>query len=113
MKLRILSLITLLALLFTMAVACTQDPANNDGESTESGTESTAPDSTPADPINIYTLNGTTGFGMAKLMNDAKGKGNGKISESDGHTVPHTAQKTFGVFVFHKIIPLIYNTLLL
>jgi len=79
MKLRILSLITLLALLFTMIVACTQDPATNDGETNDS-TDSTAAENPPVDPINIYTLNGTTGFGMAKLMNDAKGNASSPYS---------------------------------
>lgn len=31
-----------------------------------------ATDAPEDNPINVYTLNGTTGFGMAKLMNDAK-----------------------------------------
>ena len=34
--------------------------------------------------INVYTLNGTTGFGMAKLMNDAK---NGSASQKYNFSV--------------------------
>lgn len=69
MKLRIFSLLALLALFCSFAVGCTQisDP--------EQGTESRTDEQTaaPATPTNVrvYTMNGTTGFGMAKLMEDA------------------------------------------
>lgn len=51
MKLRVLSLFLLVALLVSFAVACKPltDPVS----------------------IRVYTMNGTTGFGMAKLMEDA------------------------------------------
>ena len=58
MKKRLLSLCLVAVLLFSMtscALFAKKKTENND--STE---------------INVYTLNGTTGFGMAKLMNDAK-----------------------------------------
>ena len=49
MKLRILTLVLALLMLSSLLVSCKEE----------------APET-----INIYTLNGTTGFGMAKLMND-------------------------------------------
>ncbi len=57
MKTRILSLLFAIVLVFTLA-SC-QKPETP---------------SQPGDPVDvrIYTLNGTTGFGIAKLMNDAK-----------------------------------------
>ncbi len=60
MKIRLLSILTLAALLFSMT-SCL---------SWGTGGEKPQPEETPV--INVYTLNGTTGFGMAKLMNDAK-----------------------------------------
>ena len=60
MKLRLLSILTLVALLFSMSSCLSWGTATKDPEPTE----------TPV--INVQTLNGTTGFGMAKLMNDAK-----------------------------------------
>lgn len=59
MKIRLLSLFTLVALLFSMT-SCDLFKDNNEEPETDPPT------------INVYTLNGTTGFGMAKLMNDAK-----------------------------------------
>ena len=56
-KLRILSFVLALLLLVPALVAC-GDKGDAD--------------------INVYTLNGTTGFGMAKLMNDAKADENSK-----------------------------------
>lgn len=64
MKIRILSLVCVFALLFSLAlVACKKK----------------------ADPVDvkIYTLNGTTGFGMAKLMEDVA---NGAIT-ADNYTI--------------------------
>ena len=58
MKKRLLSLCLVAVLLFSMtscALFAKKKTENND----------------PTE-INVYTLNGTTGFGMAKLMNDAK-----------------------------------------
>ena len=66
MKTRILALLFALSLLFSLA-ACTK----NEPENTPDGA------ATPVD-LRIYTLNGTTGFGMAKLMEDAK---NGAYSD--------------------------------
>ena len=75
MKLRILTLLTLLALLLTSMTACFNAPVDDskDTGDTESTTD-TSDDKAPATPVevNVFTLNGTTGFGMAKLMNDAK-----------------------------------------
>ena len=61
MKTRFLSLCLVAVLLFTMT-SCNlfAKKDNNEEPKTETPT------------INVYTLNGTTGFGMAKLMNDAK-----------------------------------------
>ena len=60
MKIRLLSILTLAALLFSMTSCLSW------------GTAQKQPDDEKAPIINVYTLNGTTGFGMAKLMNDAK-----------------------------------------
>ncbi len=60
MKIRLLSILTLVALLFSMTSCLSW------------GTAQKQPDDEKAPIINVYTLNGTTGFGMAKLMNDAK-----------------------------------------
>ena len=73
MKLRIFSLLALLALLCSFAVACkTVTPEEPSGTSGTSA-DSTGTAETPAAPtdIRIFTMNGTTGFGMAKLMEDA------------------------------------------
>ena len=59
MKTRLLS-ITLVAILLFSMVSCDFLKNKNEAPETETPT------------INIHTLNGTTGFGMAKLMNDAK-----------------------------------------
>ena len=79
MKLRVLSLITLLAVLLGCMTAClnSYDNPNQNINLPDSNTTSTETESesdsakTPVD-INVYTLNGTTGFGFAKMMNDAK-----------------------------------------
>lgn len=76
MKLRVLSLFLLVALLVSFAVACKPltDPKDTaeapTGTPTEAPTETAETPVTPID-INVYTMNGTTGFGMAKLMEDA------------------------------------------
>ena len=68
MKFRIFSMFLLVALLVSFAVACKPltDPKNN----TEAPTETTETPAAPTD-VRVYTMNGTTGFGMAKLMEDA------------------------------------------
>lgn len=76
MKFRVLSLFLLVALLVSFAVACKPltDPKDTaeapTGAPTEAPTETAESPVTPVD-INVYTMNGTTGFGMAKLMEDA------------------------------------------
>lgn len=76
MKFRVLSLFLLVALLVSFAVACKPltDPKDTaeapTGTPTEASTETAETPVTPVD-INVYTMNGTTGFGMAKLMEDA------------------------------------------
>ncbi len=60
MKIRLLSILTLAALLLSMTSCLSW------------GTAQKQPDDEKAPIVNVYTLNGTTGFGMAKLMNDAK-----------------------------------------
>lgn len=55
---RILALTLALLMLFSFS-ACKDKKQNNEE---------------PNGPVRIYTLNGTTGFGMAKLMNDYAGK---------------------------------------
>lgn len=71
MKTRILSLFALLALLFSFAVAC--KPLTDTPDSPTSSEAPTGTQETPVTPtaIRVYTMNGTTGFGMAKLMEDA------------------------------------------
>ena len=59
MKTRLLSIALVAILLFSM-VSCDLLKSKDEEPKTETPT------------INVYTLNGTTGFGMAKLMNDAK-----------------------------------------
>ena len=61
MKTRLLSICLVAALLLSM-VSCTLFEKKDKNEGTNASPEI----------INVYTLNGTTGFGMAKLMNDAK-----------------------------------------
>ncbi len=68
MKLRVFSLFLLVALLVSFAVAC--NPLTDPKDTTEAPTETAETPVTPVD-INVYTMNGTTGFGMAKLMEDA------------------------------------------
>jgi len=94
MKLRILTLITVLALLFCSLISCqpaSNAPVGNDTDtqettaSTTGGSNETTGDNdettgggddTPNLPtsINVYTLNGTTGFGMAKMIAEHKNK---------------------------------------
>ena len=63
MKTRILSLIFSLALLFSLA-SCNLSDLLNKADKNETS------EGAPVD-VRVYTLNGTTGFGMAKLMEDA------------------------------------------
>ena len=69
MKKTIAFLLALLVL-STLLVACL--PQNTDPS--EADTEATTNDDAQQTPVsvNVYTLNGTTGFGMAKMINDAK-----------------------------------------
>ncbi len=70
MKLRIFTLLTLVAMLFSF-VACAK--VENNEQTTDSATVAES-ETTPVTPVDvkIYTMNGTTGFGMAKLMEDAE-----------------------------------------
>ncbi len=63
MKTRILSLLFALAILFSLASCSLKDIFNTNDDTNSS-------QNSPVD-IRVYTLNGTTGFGMAKLMEDA------------------------------------------
>ncbi len=89
MKLRILSMLCVLAMLFALAACATNDNSVVADTTTDSaGTDATGPaveDDTVRDPadVKIYTLNGTTGFGMAKLMEDVA---NGVIT-TDNYTI--------------------------
>lgn len=69
MKTRITALFALLALLCTFAVACKPIATYPN----ESGSNESGSNETPVTPtaVRVYTMNGTTGFGMAKLMEDA------------------------------------------
>lgn len=72
MKARIITLFVLLSMLLTLAVACKpvelQPQESDSPQTSDSGTTSSTTDPVH---INVYTMNGTTGFGMAKLMEDA------------------------------------------
>ena len=74
MKTRLLSIALVAILLFSM-VSCNFFNNEKDSEEAPKG---------EATPINVYTLNGTTGFGMAKLINDAK---NGSTSQKYNFSV--------------------------
>ena len=86
MKLRIFALITVLTLLFCTLVAClpTSNTPDGDGSDTQDTTDNTTGDETTGDQtddtpvlpasIKVFTLNGTTGFGMAKMIADHKTK---------------------------------------
>ncbi|MBR5120742.1 MAG: ABC transporter substrate-binding protein, partial [Clostridia bacterium] len=80
MKIRLLSIALALVLLFSM-VSCNFFNNEKDKEEAPKG---------EATPINVYTLNGTTGFGMAKLMNDAKA---GTTTEKYAFTVKTDASE--------------------
>ena len=62
MKIRLLSLALVAIMLLSMVSCNLFDREKHQEEAPKE----------EATPINVYTLNGTTGFGMAKLMNDAK-----------------------------------------
>lgn len=79
MKLRIFSLLAALTLLFSLSACIAPN----------------APVQSP-DEIRIYTLNGTTGFGMAKLMNDAK---NGTASAKYNFTVKTDAAEVTAALI--------------
>lgn len=49
----------------------TTAPSGDNGNTTPNGNGNQSTEETP-DVINVYTLNGTTGFGMAKMMSDNK-----------------------------------------
>ncbi len=66
---KLLSVLLLITMLATLLVACA--PAD-DSTTTPGGDDNGAPIEQTPEKINIYTLNGTTGFGMAKLMSDKK-----------------------------------------
>ncbi len=72
---KIVSLL-LLSLLLLLTLASCIAPRENEtttaGETTTGNNNSQAPVEGTPEKINIYTLNGTTGFGMAKLMSDNK-----------------------------------------
>ena len=65
MKLRIFALLLALLMILPLAACATENGDKKDTAETEASTAPATPDQ-----INIYTLNGTTGFGMAKLMSD-------------------------------------------
>ena len=68
MKLRIFSIITLLALLLTTFASCRLKVTDE-----ETTTQAPNDNGTPAPvDVRVYALNGTTGFGMAKMISDAK-----------------------------------------
>ncbi len=68
MKLRIISLLLALVTLLSFA-ACAKDGGDTSTTTAPTGAPEAPKDTATA--INIYTLNGTTGFGMGKLMQDS------------------------------------------
>ncbi len=62
MKTRIFTLLLALTLVLLSFASCVSEKKPNEG---------TGDSNTPVN-VNVYTLNGTTGFGMAKLISDAK-----------------------------------------
>ncbi len=82
MKRRLLALFFALSMIFAL-VSCGNNGQNStattaDPNSTQTPTAGSDNSQTPAPvDVRVYTLNGTTGFGMAKLMEDAK---NGAIT---------------------------------
>lgn len=68
MKLRLITIFTLLALLLTSLVSCQLKATDTEGTTTAPN-DNAAP--TPVN-VRVYALNGTTGFGMAKMISDAK-----------------------------------------
>ncbi len=75
MKLRIFSLLLALTTLLSFA-ACAKDGADN---STTAAPNADTPKDT-ASAINIYTLNGTTGFGMGKMIEDSAADASSKYT---------------------------------
>ncbi len=69
---KLLSLTLALVLLLSLA-ACgkTEAPETTAAPETTQPAQTTAAPEVPAEPINVMVLNGTTGFGMANLMDDA------------------------------------------
>ncbi len=75
---KILALICALLMLFTSVALVSCDiSSNNDEETSSSTSENDAPTLDKSLPINISVLNGTTGFGIAKLIDD---NNNGKAT---------------------------------
>ena len=64
MKLRIFTLVLALLLLVSVFAGCKKTPAEDPTPNNPVEEDNT--------PIKVYTLNGTTGFGMAKLMSEDK-----------------------------------------
>ena len=93
-KLQKITALLLSVLLVLSLAACGKEAPRNAGEETHPAAEATVPETTqapetapatqpaaPAEPVRIMVLNGTTGFGMANLM-DAGAKGEARQSYS-------------------------------
>ncbi|MBE6553967.1 MAG: ABC transporter substrate-binding protein [Ruminococcaceae bacterium] len=80
MKLRIFTMFTLLALLLVTFTGCftpnNEVPTDTDSDSQE--TSDTSDEDTPylPDSVRVFSLNGTTGFGLAKMIADQQAKDN-------------------------------------
>lgn len=80
MKLRTLALLLGFLMLFSMA-SCTQPDRNDDpADSTLGSTTADPADVKTPNNVNVFVLSGTTGFGMAKFMNDETAKANSLYS---------------------------------
>ncbi len=69
----------------------TPPPVDNNNNNNNNNNENEQPKEETPSVINIYTLNGTTGFGMAKLMNDNKNNAKYKFTVQSDASVVSTA----------------------
>lgn len=71
---KILALILAAITLLTLLTACVSNGGNETDTSSQTDTQGSQDDTKAPEAVdvNVYTLNGTTGFGMAKMISDAK-----------------------------------------
>ena len=100
---KLFAIILALSMVLSMGACAKQEAAHQPAEpvQTEAATEAAQP-AAPAAPVNVMVLNGTTGFGMANLM-DAASRGEAaqeyaaaELDEANG------ADRLFGFVDFHS-----------